>query len=380
MILRLILHSSIAVSLVVGMAASTLAAVVLSDNFNDDSGDLTGQKATTGQVWADQTASWNTGTLQTKKRYGQSDSVGAGVRKTESGTVWKGNVIPLGTTIADGNCVLAVDIKQDNGVVESCAALDSVHGQEGVTLIWSGTNLKCGGNMWSGALDMGIAEGEVHIELVLQLDRDVPTNSTAQLRYTEIGNPSNHGSLDLGYPRNVDPNGSGAFEFSVVALHVLRQADSQIGYDNISVIDNIATVPELRSILAKTRWLLLDDRIIEQLDNAVLRVGKVTKHPANPLFGEEFEWEPRFDNLYPNVRYDDEEELYKIWYFTWTYEPATSDVPRDQRIPGTYMKVREASDFNSTALRDGLGYATSKDGIHWEKPLMDVSPWKGQPV
>ena len=122
--------------------------------------------------------------------------------------------------------------------------------------------------------------------------------------------------------------------------------------------------------------MVLDSRVVDGVDNATLKLGTVRKHPANPLFGEEHEWESRFDNLYPNVMYDEDEQLYKIWYFTWTYDPATTDVPRNQRQPGTYMQVRNRS---GKGLKEGLGYATSKDGIHWTKPLMRVSPWKGRP-
>ena len=50
-----------------------------------------------------------------------------------------------------------------------------------------------------------------------------------------------------------------------------------------------------------TRFLLLDKRIIETTENVRLEVGKVEKHEANPLFGEEKEWEMRFDNLYGNI-------------------------------------------------------------------------------
>ena len=130
------------------------------------------------------------------------------------------------------------------------------------------------------------------------------------------------------------------------------------------------------------KHLLLDDRVVESLDNAVLRVGQVEKHPANPLFVEDQVWEPRFDNLYPNVIYDEEDQLYKIWYFTWTYDPAVENTPPDQRTPGTYITVlkkyrRELG--RNEPRTDGLGYAFSKDGIHWEKPLMSVSAWKGHP-
>jgi len=62
------------------------------------------------------------------------------------------------------------------------------------------------------------------------------------------------------------------------------------------------------------RHLLLDTRIVEDARNAELTLGTVEKHAANPLFGEDKPWEKRFDNVYANVLYDDEEEIYKCWY------------------------------------------------------------------
>ena len=35
--------------------------------------------------------------------------------------------------------------------------------------------------------------------------------------------------------------------------------------------------------------------------------------------------------------YDREEGVYKIWYFTWTYDPAVENTPPEQRTPGTYI-------------------------------------------
>ena len=63
-----------------------------------------------------------------------------------------------------------------------------------------------------------------------------------------------------------------------------------------------------------TKYLVLDSRIIDNVQNAKLTLGETKKHPANPLFGEDKLWEPRFDNLYANVIYDEEDKLYKCWY------------------------------------------------------------------
>jgi len=66
--------------------------------------------------------------------------------------------------------------------------------------------------------------------------------------------------------------------------------------------------------IKRGRFLLLDDRIVEQTKNARLAVGKVQKSKRNPLFSEDKPWEVRFDNLYANVIYDQQEKLYECWY------------------------------------------------------------------
>jgi hypothetical protein len=68
--------------------------------------------------------------------------------------------------------------------------------------------------------------------------------------------------------------------------------------------------PQSSSEEESSRYLLLDSRIISATENAVLVVGSVVKDDANPLFEEDKEWEMRFDNLYGNVIYDEEDQLY----------------------------------------------------------------------
>lgn len=43
----------------------------------------------------------------------------------------------------------------------------------------------------------------------------------------------------------------------------------------------------VRTQLRETRYLVLDDRIIDEVVAAELTLGEVTKHPQNPLFGVE---------------------------------------------------------------------------------------------
>ena len=119
-------------------------------------------------------------------------------------------------------------------------------------------------------------------------------------------------------------------------------------------------------------YLLLDKRVIEKTDKVKLCVGKVEKYKGNPLFGQEYPWEVMFNNMYPNVIYDEQEKLYKIWYGLFIYDSAYASVPPNKRKPGTYMKSI------CRGRKDGLCYAFSKDGLRWIKPMLDIVKWKGK--
>jgi hypothetical protein len=107
------------------------------------------------------------------------------------------------------------------------------------------------------------------------------------------------------------------------------------------------------------RLLLIDDRYIHNVKNAVLGIGDLKKHEANPLFTEELPWEARFDNLYANVLFDGKDQLYKCWYSPFLTDDAS------QRTP---IPERRGMRYYSSGRRMGLCYAVSHDGLHWEKP------------
>ena len=126
------------------------------------------------------------------------------------------------------------------------------------------------------------------------------------------------------------------------------------------------TPPDEKQV-SSHRYLLLDSRIIESTDNAKLTVGTVRKDKNNPLFKEDKPWEPRFDNPYCSVIYDEEEKIYKCWYSIFTKSDYEA-TPSEKRA---WLKWHEG--------RRGFGvcYATSKDGIHWEKPELGVIEFNG---
>ncbi len=119
----------------------------------------------------------------------------------------------------------------------------------------------------------------------------------------------------------------------------------------------------------RSRFLLLDGRIVDKTVNAKLAVGTVRKHKANPLFIEDKAWEMRFDNLYGNVIYDETDKLYKCWY-----SPFIIDAPWSRKMT---VEERQKTRYRPRGREMGICYATSKDGITWDKPqlgLMNYDP------
>jgi hypothetical protein len=116
------------------------------------------------------------------------------------------------------------------------------------------------------------------------------------------------------------------------------------------------------------RHLLLDSRIVENVENTELKLGAVNKHNVNPLFEEDNPWERRFDNLYANIIYDEEEALYKCWYSPFIVSHSTKGMTIQQRKEEPYGKHPQEM---------GICYATSKDGICWDKPEMGLVDYDG---
>ncbi|MCE5326724.1 MAG: hypothetical protein LLG01_09935 [Planctomycetaceae bacterium] len=127
------------------------------------------------------------------------------------------------------------------------------------------------------------------------------------------------------------------------------------------------------------KYLLLDNRVVASCRGVRLAVGRVVKHAGNPLFVQDKAWEPRFDNGYPNIIYDQQEQIYKCWYTTFVIDKAQQMTPRAKRRRGGYFAVARTLDKSEPWRVVGLCYATSRDGLRWTKPCLDVCSWNGKP-
>ena len=120
--------------------------------------------------------------------------------------------------------------------------------------------------------------------------------------------------------------------------------------------------------------LLLDPRVTASTAGAKLELGTVRKHPANPLFIEEYfaeppkRWEARLDNVYPSVIYDEDEGVFKCWYKSFIVDEASNHTP---------LNLRTQQAYGETKREEGLLYAVSTDGIRWEKPALGIIDFDG---
>ena len=97
--------------------------------------------------------------------------------------------------------------------------------------------------------------------------------------------------------------------------------------------------------LNSNHQLFLDDHLIAATSNITRKLKPVHKHSANPVIRPDLPWERPYTIIFGSVIYDEEENLYKMWYF----------------VGGGHV-----------------AYATSHDGITWKKPALDVITFEGR--
>ena len=96
--------------------------------------------------------------------------------------------------------------------------------------------------------------------------------------------------------------------------------------------------------------LFFDDSLIDSLEGVARGVEPVPRHSSEPLIQRDQPWEePWHIGAYINVIHDHDDGLFKMWYGVG----------------------RKLSDVRGESA-DGLAYAVSQDGIHWEKPVLNL--------
>lgn len=126
------------------------------------------------------------------------------------------------------------------------------------------------------------------------------------------------------------------------------------------------------------KYYLFDRGVMlpQGMSNLRIRPCLGRKDPANnPFFREDFfsdpprKWEVRYDNAYPNVIYDPEARLYRLYYTL---------IVKDTVSEQTSLEQRAKQDYVPTPGRVvAMAYAQSQDGVHWEKPSLGMVSFQG---
>lgn len=102
-------------------------------------------------------------------------------------------------------------------------------------------------------------------------------------------------------------------------------------------------------------YLIVDPRLQGEQRGVTLTLHPFKRYEANPVLFPEHPWEGKSEDCQGlvetggNVLYDADEKVYRMWYDA----------------------------FTKAAARGFVCYATSKDGIHWEKPKLGIHEYEG---
>jgi len=120
---------------------------------------------------------------------------------------------------------------------------------------------------------------------------------------------------------------------------------------------NMFTQQHVR-LLGPERQLFLDDELLDELFGFRRRFGRIERHPDNPVLHAEYPWEGRHPTV--GTVLPDGEGGYRMCYGSWVNPAETKDVQRF---------------FVGGAVSC---YATSADGLRWERPGLGIHPWGAQ--
>ena len=97
------------------------------------------------------------------------------------------------------------------------------------------------------------------------------------------------------------------------------------------------------------KFLVIDDQDLLEINNLRRKTNQAVKHPE-PVLKLDAPWDTNPMEMfnYNNVLYDEQEKLFRMWYVVSGQEP-------DEY----WERGRKTA------------YATSRDGIHWEKPILN---------
>jgi hypothetical protein len=111
------------------------------------------------------------------------------------------------------------------------------------------------------------------------------------------------------------------------------------------------------------KWVLLaDDAYVEDKIGMTHVLGKVNKLPNNPVIVPDQPWEDVLGH--PDVHFDEQAGRYQMWYQVWN-GPAWH--ARHSKWTAATLTPEQRRHWHAYFI----GYATSADGVRWDKPLLE---------
>jgi hypothetical protein len=117
--------------------------------------------------------------------------------------------------------------------------------------------------------------------------------------------------------------------------------------------------------IGSRKQLFVDDQLIESLTDATRVMNPAIKAAHNPIVRPDRPWEGKEVRL-SYVIYDDQDQLFKMWYSTTTFVA---------RRDGAKVVVTGGGEGGAPESR--ICFATSKDGLRWDKPALGLVDYHG---
>jgi hypothetical protein len=118
----------------------------------------------------------------------------------------------------------------------------------------------------------------------------------------------------------------------------------------VGVVALLVSIPLAMSGSGDESVLLLGDATVAGVKNLTQRFFPAQKHPANPVIRRTEKWEGVGPYIWGNrLMHDAMTGQFRLWYIAYAFE-------------GNFYR---------------WGYATSRDGLHWEKPELRVEKFEG---
>src|SRR6185436_4929534 len=117
--------------------------------------------------------------------------------------------------------------------------------------------------------------------------------------------------------------------------------------------------------------LILDRQSLQSAEDIEFHLHQATKHAENPVIipGMPHEWDGLQINWPSQVLYDRESKLFRCWY---------SGLEAVQYDPKVYPERKGFAHWLGRLWL--VGYAESKDGVNWEKPVVGQYRHRGMPT